>query len=99
MTTHDQLAEVPRVTLTLDEAAQALGVSRRHFDRHVRPHVRVVYSGSARLVPVAELTGGPSTARPWQRATMESRLDLATSGPAVQVRGPRRARPHEQHEP
>jgi excisionase family DNA binding protein len=56
MTTHGQLAEVPRVTLTLDEAAQALGVSRRHFDRHVRPHVRVVYSGSARLVPVAELT-------------------------------------------
>jgi excisionase family DNA binding protein len=49
------LAPVPRVALTREEAAAALGVSLRHFERHVQPHVRVIRSGSVRLVPVAEL--------------------------------------------
>jgi hypothetical protein len=49
-------APVPRVALTLDEAAAAIGVSPRHFDRHVRPYLRIIRSGSARLVPVTELT-------------------------------------------
>src|SRR5215212_9973196 len=49
-------APIPRVALTLDEAAKALGVSRSHFDRHVRPYLRIIRSGSTRLVPVAELT-------------------------------------------
>jgi len=44
------------VALTREEAAAALGVSLRHFERHVQPHVRVIRSGSSRLVPVAELT-------------------------------------------
>jgi excisionase family DNA binding protein len=49
------IAPVPRVAVTLDEAAASLGVSRRHFDRHVSPHLRIIRTGSARLVPVAEL--------------------------------------------
>jgi excisionase family DNA binding protein len=49
------LAPVPRVTLTREEAAAALGVSLAHFQRHVQPHVRLVRSGSCRLVPISEL--------------------------------------------
>jgi hypothetical protein len=49
------VAPVPRIALTREEAAAALGVSLSHFERHVQPHVRLVYSGSARLVPVREL--------------------------------------------
>jgi excisionase family DNA binding protein len=45
----------PRVTLTREEAAAALGVSLAHFRRHVQPELRIVRSGSCRLVPVAEL--------------------------------------------
>jgi excisionase family DNA binding protein len=48
-------APVPRVALTYDEAAAALGVSLSHFRRHVAPELRVVRSGAARLVPLSEL--------------------------------------------
>ena len=48
-------APVPRVTLTLEEAAASLGVSPSHFRRHVAPHLRIVRSGGARLVPMTEL--------------------------------------------
>lgn len=37
------------------QAAEALGMSLRHFQRHVQPHVRCVYSGGLRLYPRAEL--------------------------------------------
>jgi len=50
-----RIGSVPRVAVTFDEAAASLGISRRHFDRHVAPHLRVVRSGSVRLVPVDEL--------------------------------------------
>jgi excisionase family DNA binding protein len=49
------LAPVPRVSLTIEEAASSLGVSPSHFKRHVQPSLRLVRSGSCRLVPVAEL--------------------------------------------
>lgn len=49
------IASVPRVALTLEEAALALGVSQSHLRRHVLPDLRVIRSGSVRLVPVAEL--------------------------------------------
>jgi excisionase family DNA binding protein len=49
------LAPVPRVTLTREEAAAALGVSLAHFQRHVQPHLKLIRSGSCRLVPIAEL--------------------------------------------
>jgi hypothetical protein len=40
---------VPRMLLTRSEAAAALGVSVRHFQRHVQPFVPCVYSGQLRL--------------------------------------------------
>lgn len=46
---------VPRVTLRLPEAATSLGVSVEHFNRHIRPSLRVVRSGAIELFPVAEL--------------------------------------------
>ena len=45
----------PRVLLSRMEAAEALGMSLRHFQRHVQPHLRCVYSGQLRLFPVREL--------------------------------------------
>jgi hypothetical protein len=41
--------------LTRREAAAALGMSLRHFQRHVQPHVRCVYSGQLRLYPLRDL--------------------------------------------
>jgi hypothetical protein len=46
---------IPRVTLRIPEAAIALGMSDDHFNRYVRPHLRLVKSGNLTLVPVAEL--------------------------------------------
>ena len=41
--------------LSRSEAAAALGMSLRHFRRHVQPHLRCIYSGQLRLYPVTEL--------------------------------------------
>ena len=48
-------APVPRVALTREEAAASLGVSLSHFERHIQPELRLIYSGSTRLVPLREL--------------------------------------------
>jgi hypothetical protein len=45
----------PRLALGRRDAATALGMSLRHFQRHVQPHIRCIYSGQLRLYPVAEL--------------------------------------------
>ena len=45
----------PRLALSRSEAAAALGISLRHFQRHVQPHLRCIYSGQLRLYPVSEL--------------------------------------------
>jgi AraC-like DNA-binding protein len=37
-----------RLLLTRQEAAQALGMSLSHFQRHVQPHLPCVYSGQLR---------------------------------------------------
>lgn len=50
-----RVQEVPRVTLTPEEAAKALGMSRASFDRHVAPELKLVRRGSMVLVPVKEL--------------------------------------------
>ena len=47
---------VPRLALSPDEAAEALGVSRSHFYAEVYPDLRVVRVGQRRLIPVAELS-------------------------------------------
>jgi hypothetical protein len=38
-----------RLLLSRREAAQSLGMSLSHFQRHVQPHLRCVYSGQLRL--------------------------------------------------
>ena len=57
MSDHDQprAAAVPRMLLTRNEAAAALGMSLSHFQRHVQPHVRCVYSGQLRLFRLRDL--------------------------------------------
>lgn len=49
------LASVPRVALTREEAAAALGMSLDSFERHCQPEIRLIRRGRLRLVPVAEL--------------------------------------------
>ncbi|MGH2924459.1 MAG: hypothetical protein ACRDK1_00645 [Solirubrobacterales bacterium] len=49
------IAPVPRITLTIEESAAAMGMSVSHFRRHVLPGLKVVYSGSCRVVEVTEL--------------------------------------------
>jgi hypothetical protein len=46
---------IPRFTLTIAEAAQAIGVSERHFHTHVKPKLALVPSGRRVLVPITEL--------------------------------------------
>ncbi len=48
-------APVPRITLTIEESAAAMGMSVSHFRRHVLPELKVIYSGSCRVVEVLEL--------------------------------------------
>jgi hypothetical protein len=50
-----ELAPIPRLALTREEAAAALGMSLDSFERHVQPTVRLLRLGRMRLVPVAEL--------------------------------------------
>jgi hypothetical protein len=51
----DVLAPVPRVALTREQAAAALGCSLSHFARHIQPELKIIRRGTVRLVPVAEL--------------------------------------------
>ena len=44
-----------RLLLTRSEAAEALGMSLSHFQRHVQPHLPCVYSGQLRLYRPADL--------------------------------------------
>ena len=46
---------VPRVALSRQEAAIALGISLDSFERHVQPELRLIRRGKLRLVPIAEL--------------------------------------------
>jgi hypothetical protein len=54
MSGRDQATE-PRLALTRSEAARALGISLRHFQRHVQPHLACIYSGQLRLYPLTEI--------------------------------------------
>ena len=49
------VAPIPRLALTREEAADAIGMSLNSFERHVQPTIRLVRLGRMRLVPVAEL--------------------------------------------
>lgn len=48
-------SSLPKLAYSRREAADALGMSLRHFERHVQPELRCVYSGSKRLYLVREL--------------------------------------------
>jgi hypothetical protein len=52
---HADPSPIPRVLLTKREAAAALGMSLRHFERHVQAHVHCVHSGQLTLYPVRDL--------------------------------------------
>jgi excisionase family DNA binding protein len=47
--------DVPRLAFNQQEAAEALGISVDHFERHVKANLPVVYSGSLRLYPRSAL--------------------------------------------
>jgi hypothetical protein len=46
---------ITRLALSRAEAAAALGVSIDHFERHIQPHLHIVYAGKRRLIPTKEL--------------------------------------------
>ncbi len=48
-------APIPRLALTREEAAAAIGMSVDSFERHVQPTLRLVRLGRMRLVPLREL--------------------------------------------
>ena len=48
-------APIPRLALTREEAAAAIGMSIDSFERHVQPTLRLVRLGRMRLVPIGEL--------------------------------------------
>jgi hypothetical protein len=50
-----EVAPIPRLVLTREEAAAAVGMSLDSFERYVQPHVRLLRLGRLRLVPVREL--------------------------------------------
>jgi hypothetical protein len=55
MSADPTLSPIPRLALSREDAAAALGMSLDSFERHVQPTVRMVRLGRMRLVPVAEL--------------------------------------------
>jgi hypothetical protein len=64
---------VPRVALRCpQEAAEALGISPDHFDRHVRPDLKLIRRGRVVLVTVEEL-------KRWGRDNQERTLDRGGS--------------------
>ena len=50
-----RLRRAPRLALTRQEAAAALGMSINSFERHVQPELRLVRRGKLRLIPVREI--------------------------------------------
>ena len=49
------LAPIPRLALTREEAAASLGMSLDSFERYVQPHLRLLRLGRLRLIPVGEI--------------------------------------------
>ena len=50
-----RLRQAPRLALTRQEAAAALGMSINTFERYVQPELRLVRRGKLRLIPVREI--------------------------------------------
>jgi hypothetical protein len=49
------VAPIPRLALSREDAASAIGMSLDSFERHVQPTIRLVRRGRMRLVPIREL--------------------------------------------
>ena len=49
--------EPSKLAVSIAEAADMLGMSAKHFRRHVLHELRVVRSGQLRLIPLGELRG------------------------------------------
>lgn len=49
------VAPIPRLALTREEAAAAIGMSLDSFERYCQPTLRLIRCGRMRLVAVAEL--------------------------------------------
>jgi hypothetical protein len=49
------LAPIPRLALSREEAAVALSMSLDSFERYIQPSIRMCRLGRMRLVPIAEL--------------------------------------------
>jgi hypothetical protein len=45
----------PRLGLTVEEAAEAVGMSESSFKRHVQSELRIIRRGSLRIIPVPEI--------------------------------------------
>ncbi len=45
----------PRVALTIEESAAAVGLSLSHFRRYVLPEIKTIRTGATVVVPVNEL--------------------------------------------
>jgi hypothetical protein len=63
----------PRLGLTVEEAAKAVGMSESSFKRHVQPELRIVRRGGLRIIPVPEierwLEGNATLAAPTRAAS------------------------------
>jgi hypothetical protein len=46
---------IPRVSLTRQEAAEAMGMGLTSFEKYVQPHVKIIRRGKLRVIRVAEL--------------------------------------------
>ncbi len=46
---------IPRIALTVPEAAASVGVGPDYFETYIAPHLRLIRRGRKRLVPVSEL--------------------------------------------
>jgi excisionase family DNA binding protein len=49
------VAPIPRLALSREEAAASVGVSLDSFERWIQPSIRLVRVGRMRLVPISEL--------------------------------------------
>ncbi len=87
-------APVPRIALTRAEAAASLGVSLSHFERHIAPGLRTIRTGSARLIPTAELIAWAD-----RSATLagDATLVPGTKAPGRRANAPRHG--HEEQAP
>jgi excisionase family DNA binding protein len=76
------MAEQRRLTLSVEEAAEALGVSRDTFERHVIAELHLVRIGRRLLIPTRELER-------WIEREMAIPLVAELSGQATGHRLPR----------